>query len=122
MPGMSDVALRLPNDMRKNKRSRKLVRVTIHQSDGNGMTMKIEGSIAGSKVLALKRAWQELAASLGERTLLVDLRGVLHLDGAGRNLLAEIHAKTGAEFVADTPLTKYFAEQARQGIRTRSED
>ena len=28
---------------------------------------------------------------------------------------------TGAKFVADTPLTKYFAEEAQQGIRTRSE-
>jgi hypothetical protein len=50
----------------------------------------------------------------------VDLRGVTHVDGTGRNLLAEIHAKTGAEFLADTPLTKYFAEQARQGSETIS--
>jgi hypothetical protein len=38
----------------------------------------------------------------------------------GRRLLAEIHAKTGAEFLADTPMTKYFAEEAMQGIRTNS--
>ena len=41
--------------------------------------------------------------------------------GMGRNLLAEIHAKTGAEFLADTPLTKYFAEEAQQGIPTESD-
>ena len=29
--------------------------------------------------------------------------------------------RSGAEFLADTPLTKYFAEEAQQGIRTRSE-
>jgi hypothetical protein len=83
--------------------------------------MKIEGKIAGHLVPELHRAWQDLAPSLGQRKLLVDLRGVTHVDGTGRHLLAEIHAKTGAEFLADTPLTKYFAEEAQQGIRTRSD-
>ena len=98
------------------------MRVTIHQADGDRVTMKIEGKIAGDKVSALRQAWRELAPSLGERKLLVDLRGVMHVDGTGRNLLAEIHSRTSAEFVADTPLTKYFAEAAKQGIRTRSEN
>jgi len=95
--------------------------VTIHHADGGRVIMKIEGKIAGDHVSALKRAWQELAASPGQRKLLVDLRGVLHVDAAGRNLLAEIHGTTGAEFLADTPLTRYFAEEAQQGIRTGSE-
>jgi ABC-type transporter Mla MlaB component len=84
--------------------------------------MKIEGKIAGHHVSALNSAWQDLAASLGQRKLLVDLRGVLHVDAAGRNLLAEIHGTTVAEFLAGTPLTKYFAEEAQQGIRTGSEN
>jgi len=62
-----------------------------------------------------------LAHSLGERKLLVDLRGVTRVDGTGRDLLADIHAESGADFLADTPLTKHFAEEAQQGIRTRSE-
>jgi anti-anti-sigma regulatory factor len=94
--------------------------VTIQKSDGHGVIMKIEGKIAGPQVPELHRAWQNLALSLEQRKLLVDLRGVTHVDGTGRNLLADIHAKTGAEFLADTPLTKYFAEDARQEIRTRS--
>lgn len=96
------------------------MRVTIHQADGNGVTMKIEGKIAGPNVSALNQAWLVLVPSLGQRKLLVDLRGVLYVDETGRKLLAEIHGRTGAEFVADTPLTKHFAEEARQGIRTRS--
>ena len=83
--------------------------------------MKVEGKIAGLNVPALQQAWQVLSPSLGERTLLVDLRGVTRVDGAGRNLLADIHAESEAEFLADTPLTKHFAEEAQQGIRTRSE-
>lgn len=92
------------------------MRVTIQQLDGDGVTMKIEGKIAGPKVSVLKQAWQDLAPSLGQRKLLLDLRGVTHVDRTGRNLLAEIHHKTGAKFVADTPLTKYFAEEAQQAI------
>ena len=93
------------------------MRVTINQSEDENVTLKIEGIVAGLRVAELHRAWQELAPSLGQRRLRVDLRGVTHVDGTGRNLLAEIHAKTGAEFVADTPLTKYFAEQAQLEIR-----
>ena len=97
------------------------MRVTIQKLDDEGVVMKIEGRIAGQRVPELHRAWQNLAPSLGERKLFVDLRGVTHVDRTGRNLLADIHAKTGAAFLADTPLTKYFAQEAQQGIRTRSE-
>jgi len=89
------------------------LRVTIQDSNGRGVIMKIEGKIAGPNVPALDEAWQDLAASLGQRKLTVDLCGVTHADDVGRDLLAEIHDQTGAEFVADTPLTKYFAEQAQ---------
>ena len=106
--------------MRYNKGSSKRVRVTIQQSAGEGVTMKIEGKIAGPTVPALHQAWEDLAPSLGERKLLVNLCGVTHVDETGGDLLAEIHTQTGAEFMADTPLTKYFAEQAQRGIRTRS--
>jgi anti-anti-sigma regulatory factor len=95
--------------------------VTIQQSNGEGVILKIEGKILGPQFLELSRAWQELAPTLGARKLCVDLRGVTHVDDRGLNLLSEIHDQTGAEFLADTPLTKYFADEAHQGIRTRSE-
>lgn len=97
------------------------MRVTIHQADGEGVIMKVEGKIAGRYVSALHQAWQVLGPSLGERKLVMDLRGVTHVDATGRDLLAAIHAQTGANFLADTPLTKYFAEEALQGVVTRSE-
>jgi anti-anti-sigma regulatory factor len=95
--------------------------VTIQKSDSDGVIMKIEGKIAGPKVSALNKAWQDLAPFLGRRKLLVDPRGVTHIDRIGRNLLADIHAQTEAAFLADTPLTRYFAEEAQQGVRTRSQ-
>jgi ABC-type transporter Mla MlaB component len=93
------------------------MRVTIHQLEGEIITLKVEGQIAGLRVPELHRAWQELTPSLRQKKLRVDLRGVTHVDGAGRSLLAEIHARTGANFLADTPLTKYFAEEAQQSMQ-----
>jgi anti-anti-sigma regulatory factor len=95
------------------------MRITIHETD-KIVTLKIEGRVADLLISELNRSWQELAPSLGSKKLSVDLRGVTFMDATGRRLLAEIHAKTGAEFLADTPMTKYFAEEAMQSIRTNS--
>lgn len=93
------------------------MRVTIQNQERKQVTLKIEGKIEGVQVPELHRAWRVLAPSLGEKTLRVDLRGVTHVDATGKDLLAEIHAETGAEFMADTPLTKYFAEEAQKQVR-----
>jgi hypothetical protein len=95
------------------------VRITIRDEE-KLVTLKIEGRAAEPLVSELHRVWQDLATSLGSRKLSVDLRGVTFMDLTGRHLLAEIHAKTGADFLADTPMTKYFAEEAIRGIRTNS--
>jgi len=108
-------------EKRKEKGTMTELRVTIQQQVGEQVTLKIEGNIEGLPVAEFRRAWQELAPTLGERMLHVDIRGVTRIDETGRQLLAEIHARTQAEFMADTPLTKYFAEQAQQGIRTATD-
>lgn len=36
------------------------------------------------------------------------------MDAKGRELLREIYQKNSARFLADTPLTQYFAEMAMQ--------
>jgi hypothetical protein len=102
-----------------SKQDTPTVKITIQEAD-RAVTLKIEGRATEPLVAELHRAWQDLAASVGSRKLSVDLRGVTFMDATGRRLLAEIHAKTGAEFLADTPMTKYFAEEAMQGIRTDS--
>jgi anti-anti-sigma regulatory factor len=96
-----------------------IVKITVHEAEGI-VILKIEGRAAKPLVDELHRTWQDLAPSLGSRKLSIDLRGVTFMDMTGRHLLAEIHAKTGAEFLADTPMTKYFAEEAMRGIRTNS--
>ena len=97
-----------------------MLRVTINQDHGEFVKVKIEGRLAGVRVSEMHRAWRELAPSIGSRKLSVDLCGVTFADAEGKRVLAEIHSRTGAEFLADTPLTKYYAEEARQGIATNS--
>ena len=76
------------------------------------MTLKLEGRLAGPVVEELRRTWSSLSTSIGERDLQIDLRNVMFADYRGIALLAEICYRTGARFQADTPLLKYFAEEA----------
>ena len=69
--------------------------------------------MAGPWVDELKRVWECQCEAFGSKKLQIDLRGVLHLSREGRHVLAEIHKSSGAEFIADTPMTKYFADEAR---------
>ena len=78
------------------------------------MRLKLEGTVTGTGTHEFERIWRSLEPSVDSKKLIVDLGGVIHMDADARKLLAEIYRKTGAEIVADTPMTKYFAEEARQ--------
>jgi hypothetical protein len=80
------------------------------------VTVKPEGRISGAWVAEFRRTWQDLVPSLGSRKLCLDLCGVTFADENGRKLLAEIYGETKAEILADSPLTKYFAEVAMRKI------
>ena len=88
-----------------------MLKVTV-QEEKDSVTLKIEGRVVDSVIGALHQAWREVKSYIGSRKLLVDLRGVTYMDRTARNFLAAIHAETGAEFEANTPMTKYFAEEA----------
>lgn len=90
------------------------MKITIDEAP-TSVILKIEGKVVEPVVSELHRAWRGLSPSLGSRKLSVDLRGVTFMDVEARALLAEIHFKTGAKFLANTPMTKYFAEEAMQG-------
>jgi hypothetical protein len=51
---------------------------------------------------------------LQSKKLRLDLRAVAFIDDQGKQLLQEIYRKTNASFVADSPLTHYFAHAAMQ--------
>lgn len=90
-----------------------MLRITIEE-DAQSPAIKLEGKIAGPWVGELRSCWQSLAPSLGAKKLRLDLRGVSFVDAAGRELLRDIYRETHADFLADTPLTQYFADLAMQ--------
>jgi hypothetical protein len=112
------LALCLLSQQHANSKKLPALRVTISYGDGESVTLKVEGKVCGAKVPELRRAWETLAPALGSRRLSVDLCGVTSVDTTGKQVLAEIHSETGANFLADTPLTKYFAEQAQEEIHS----
>jgi len=83
--------------------------------------MKLEGKIGGLWVDELERTWTSLEPLLGSKKLQLDLRGVAFADEKGRKLLRDIYQKTHAGFLTDSPLTKYFADEAMQS-RNQSQE
>jgi anti-anti-sigma regulatory factor len=90
-----------------------MLRITVQESE-RAQTIKLEGKIAGAWVEEFNRSWQSLEAPLGSRELRLDLRGVAFVDAKGRELLRKIYQKTNARFLTDSPLTRYFADDAIQ--------
>lgn len=84
--------------------------------------MKLEGRVIGPWSDEFDRAWRVFLPSLGPRTLCLDLRDVAYLDGQGRQLLAEICQIPGAEILADSPLTKYFVEEAKRNLKKNGKE
>lgn len=99
-----------------------MIRISI-QDEERLATLKIEGKIAGPWAAELSETWKTFAPSLGTRKLRLDIRGVTFVDREGKQLLQEICRWTDAEILADTPMTKHFAEEAtRKTSRTDGKD
>ncbi|HEV2205775.1 MAG TPA: hypothetical protein VGR36_04515 [Candidatus Acidoferrales bacterium] len=97
------------------------MKITIDEGPAM-LVLKLEGRVIGPWACALRESWNSLDRS-GRKTLVVDLREVTHIDAAGREILADIYTQSGARFLANTPMTKYFAEEAvRQGATKQSNE
>jgi hypothetical protein len=88
-----------------------VLKITIDES-AKEKTIRLEGKLMGPWVEQFNQVFKAVAESLGSRRLKVDLCGLSHVSVDGRQSLSEIHHATGAEFVANTPITKYFAQEA----------
>jgi hypothetical protein len=75
-------------------------------------TLKVEGRVVGPWATELKRIWHDLWTSTRPKRLRLDIRGVTFADQEGNKILGEIVRVTGAEIVADSPLTQHFAKLA----------
>lgn len=97
------------------------LRITVE--DGNdAMTLKLEGRLAGPLADELDKTWHSLAARVRAKKLHVDLCGVTDADADGKQVLANIHNETGADFLADNPLAKYLAQEVCRWNRSEGKE
>lgn len=91
------------------------------------VTLKLEGSLAGTWVVELEDFWRAMRPRLSGRPLCLHLTGVKHVDNAGRYLLALL-CYSGVHLAADgivmTALVRTLAEEwpvdRKQASRGRS--
>lgn len=103
-----------------------MLRISM-EDEPHQVTLKLEGSLAGTWVIELEDSWRAVNPTLAGRPLCVHLTGVEHVDNAGKYLLALLRC-SGAQLIADgivmTELVRTIAEdwppdpkQARFGGR-----
>lgn len=80
--------------------------------DRERATLELEGKIAGPWVQELRDCWQR--ATSGDRRINVVLKQVTFIDGAGKQLLAEMHQQ-GAVLAAEGCMTKAIVEEITGG-------
>ena len=74
-----------------------MFRITLHDGD-DVLGMKLEGGLAGPWVRETYEYWLRLAGIRNGRPIHVDLRGICHVDEAGRKLMTLMYLD-GAEFM-----------------------
>jgi hypothetical protein len=93
-----------------------VLRISIEPASET-ITFKLEGKVIGPWVTECDRAWTELQENHSSKKFRLDMRNVTFVDEQGTSLLRRIQRASGAEVLADSPLTRYFAERI-----TRSHD
>src|SRR5262245_56036443 len=86
-----------------------MLRIT-NTTRGDGMTVVLEGRLAGPWVDELARCWTVLTTAQDARSICVELDGVTFIDAAGRTLLRTIH-EGGAALVASGCMTRAILEE-----------
>jgi hypothetical protein len=102
-----------------------MLRITVHDNT-ESLTVQLEGKLAGPWVRELEGCWQSTLARQRRPVLRIDLRGVTHIDTAGKEFLAARHAE-GADFLARGCLMRAVVAEiagapAPGGGRMESED
>ena len=100
----------------------KILKISTQDGGFGVVTLKIEGRIVGEWASELDRTWASLMPSLDAKKLCIDICGVLYVDESGRQTLRKIVETTGAEILADSPLTKQFANEAKAKPRKKNRE
>jgi len=90
-----------------------LLKISIDE-EKNLIVLRVEGKLITPWTEELERAWELILGMLDSRTLCVDIRNATFIDQNGLEILGRIIKVANTTVLADSPLTKQFAEQARQ--------
>jgi anti-anti-sigma regulatory factor len=88
-----------------------MLRITIEEQGNAELKMVLEGRVTGPWAEELDRVWAEMAPTLGEKRLLIDLRSVTYADAGGKGVLSKIFSQTGAELITGTLSTQDLAKE-----------
>ena len=89
-----------------------MLRIT-HTTRPGGMTVELEGRLAGPWVDELARCWKALTATQAAGSIGVQLDGVTFIDAAGRVLLRTMHEE-GARLAASGCMTRAIVDEIRR--------
>lgn len=82
--------------------------------------LTLEGRVAGPWAEELSRFWQEKAALLARKKLMIDICNVIYADEDGTGVLREIYSQSGGEVIANTPWTQHLAREIAGEAETLS--
>ncbi len=97
------------------------LRITFQDTD-EAIEMRLEGRVAGPWASELDRVWVDAAPSVAAKKLIIDLHNVTYADAAGKKVLKAIYAQTRAEFVTNTPWSKFLVEEVTAGEAVKVEE
>ena len=89
-----------------------MLRITIDEEE-EAVVLRLEGQLIGPWVQDVEQCWRKAFATLGGRTVKVDLSAVSFMDASGSALLSRMH-EAGFRFAGDTPATSRLLEQIRE--------
>ncbi len=67
-----------------------MLRITIEENT-DAVIVRLEGRLIGTWVPEVEKCWKNLFATLGQRSVQVDLSAVSFVDAAGGALLTRMH-------------------------------
>ncbi len=104
----SNLAAYVPSKSPVGSRIVHLLKITVEQNR-RASTLKLEGKLVGPWVEELERTWRGLTSPQA-KYLVVDLCGLMSVSARGKQVLEKMF-NSGADLIADAPLTRHIVEE-----------
>ncbi|PYV17230.1 MAG: hypothetical protein DMG21_08975 [Acidobacteria bacterium] len=88
-----------------------MLKISVHNHN-HPTTLQLEGRLAGPWVNLAERQWNDLAQRMAPGALIVNLRGLVFADAAGKKLLGRM-LREGAEITEARLLVKLIVDELR---------